>query len=334
MFPVECVARGQVAARHALHREHGRTADQHGAALKLVAEGMQLGGEVVDLRRDNVVRYQIAEQVEPEQRNLGQNLALAGDARAEHVVKGGDAVGGHHQQVVAHCIQIADLAAADERHNIVQIGFKQSSHARVLAFRKGIESRLSSGGRGLSIAALGMACAERETLDRGERKQELGWPDGIMKTRMNKELFRWPRGCDDDHRTEAAHRRNSKLSTWFGRRESVVFEPGDTRQQWKGEAAASFVCAGITSSRVLPTSSADYWSPFSSFSCHIALQAPPKRRVPSEAIFCVRLLLATQAPLDHQSSHPASSKLLPERSKPRCLRLAESKDLRLFFGEL
>jgi hypothetical protein len=44
-------------------------------------------------------------------------------------------------------------------------------------------------------------------------------------------------------------------------RKKVLFEPGDTRQQWKGEAAASFVCEGITSSRVLPTSSAGYWSP-------------------------------------------------------------------------
>jgi len=38
-------------------------------------------------------------------------------------------------------------------------------------------------------------------------------------------------------------------------------EPGDTRQQWKGEAAASFVHTGITSSRALPTSSVGYWSP-------------------------------------------------------------------------
>jgi hypothetical protein len=45
----------------------------------------------------------------------------------------------------------------------------------------------------------------------------------------------------------------------------VLLEPGDTRQLWKGEAAASFVCIGITSSRVLPTSSAGYWSP--SLSC-------------------------------------------------------------------
>jgi hypothetical protein len=62
----------------------------------------------------------------------------------------------------------------------------------------------------------------------------------------------------------------------------ALFEPGDTRQQWKGEAAASFVCEGITSSRALPTSSAGYWSPFSC--CE--MQAPPKRRDPSGAIFC------------------------------------------------
>jgi hypothetical protein len=45
----------------------------------------------------------------------------------------------------------------------------------------------------------------------------------------------------------------------------TFLEPGDTRQQWKGEAAASFVSAGITSSRMLPTSSVGYWSP--SLSC-------------------------------------------------------------------
>ena len=45
----------------------------------------------------------------------------------------------------------------------------------------------------------------------------------------------------------------------------TLLEPGDTRQQWKGEAAASFVSAGITSSRMLPTSSVGYWSP--SLSC-------------------------------------------------------------------
>ena len=52
------------------------------------------------------------------------------------------------------------------------------------------------------------------------------------------------------------------MSTWFrGRDTNALLEPGDTEQQWKGEAAASFVYAGITSSLALPTSSAGYWSP-------------------------------------------------------------------------
>ena len=46
-----------------------------------------------------------------------------------------------------------------------------------------------------------------------------------------------------------------------GTRTNVLLEPGDARLQWKGEAAASFVNAGITSSRALPTSSVGYWSP-------------------------------------------------------------------------
>jgi hypothetical protein len=53
----------------------------------------------------------------------------------------------------------------------------------------------------------------------------------------------------------------------------AFLEPGDTRQQWKGEAAASFVCAGITSSRMLPTSSVGYWSPLLSCSYTSASEA-------------------------------------------------------------
>lgn len=42
----------------------------------------------------------------------------------------------------------------------------------------------------------------------------------------------------------------------------ALFEPGDTKWPWKGEAAACFVYVGITSSRTLPTSSVGYWFPF------------------------------------------------------------------------
>jgi hypothetical protein len=75
----------------------------------------------------------------------------------------------------------------------------------------------------------------------------------------------------------------------------AFLEPGDTGQQWKGEAAASFVCAGITSSRALPTSSVGYWYPVIAIlfsvlneSFSVLMQAPPKRRYPSGANFCLK----------------------------------------------
>jgi len=56
-------------------------------------------------------------------------------------------------------------------------------------------------------------------------------------------------------------RETSIVSKVWRASKKALFEPADTRQQWKGEAAASFVCAGITSSRALPTSSVGYWYP-------------------------------------------------------------------------
>src|SRR5258707_5547463 len=70
---------------------------------------------------------------------------------------------------------------------------------------------------------------------------------------------------------------------------------------WKGEAAASLVLLGITSSRVLPTSSAGYWSP-SSYVTLLLKQAPPKRRLPSEAIFFVLTSAVTPARLANSTN--------------------------------
>ena len=54
-------------------------------------------------------------------------------------------------------------------------------------------------------------------------------------------------------------------------RKKALLEPGDTKRLWKGEAAASFVSTGITSSRALPTSSAGYWYPVILFSVYCNL---------------------------------------------------------------
>ena len=55
-------------------------------------------GERVDVQREQVVRHEIAHALEPEAGELGQHLALVGNAGAEHVVERGDAIGGDDEQ--------------------------------------------------------------------------------------------------------------------------------------------------------------------------------------------------------------------------------------------
>ena len=68
-------------------------------------------------------------------------------------------------------------------------------------------------------------------------------------------------------------------------RKKALLEPGDTKRLWKGEAAASFVSTGITSSRALPTSSAGYWSP--SLPCEKASASEEKRSF-GGVFFCLK----------------------------------------------
>jgi hypothetical protein len=61
-----------------------------------------------------VVRHEVAHPLEPERRELRQHFALVGNAGAEDVVEGGDAIGGDEEQVVSDLIDVADLAAPVE----------------------------------------------------------------------------------------------------------------------------------------------------------------------------------------------------------------------------
>ena len=61
---------------------------------------------------DQMVRDEIANQAEPERRELREHLALVRDARAEDVVEGGDAIGRDDQQLVAEIVDVAHLAAS------------------------------------------------------------------------------------------------------------------------------------------------------------------------------------------------------------------------------
>ena len=53
-------------------------------------------------------------RAEPERRQLREHPALVGNAGAEHVVEGGDAIGRDHDQVVADGVDVANLAAANQ----------------------------------------------------------------------------------------------------------------------------------------------------------------------------------------------------------------------------
>ena len=70
----------------------------------------QDGGEVVDVDRDQMMRNEVGDVVEPEGRQLREHAALVGDAGAEHVVERGDAIGGDDQQVLAEIVDVAHLA--------------------------------------------------------------------------------------------------------------------------------------------------------------------------------------------------------------------------------
>ena len=61
------------------------------------------------------MRHEIAHALEPERRQLRQDLALVGNARAEHVVERRDAIGRDDEQVVADLVDVAHLAAAVKR---------------------------------------------------------------------------------------------------------------------------------------------------------------------------------------------------------------------------
>ena len=95
---------GQVAAHHALDREH----------LQRQAHGGAAGDARGDLGRHNVVRDHVGEPVEPPQRHRRQDAALVRDRRGQHPVVRGDPVAGDEQQLaVRGAEQVAHLAGVE-----------------------------------------------------------------------------------------------------------------------------------------------------------------------------------------------------------------------------
>jgi len=103
---------GQIAARYAFDVDHFGALHQHGAAFELIAESAERRGILIHLRRQKMRWRQVAQKVEPENRELGQHFALVRDAGGQNVVESRDAVGGDDEKFVAHAIDIAHFAAS------------------------------------------------------------------------------------------------------------------------------------------------------------------------------------------------------------------------------
>src|SRR5205823_1602411 len=87
----------------------------HEAPGQLVAVVAQRGRKVRHHARDQVVLLKGIRLREPEDRQLGQDLAAVRDAVGQDAVERRDAIGGHHQQpVVGELVGVADLALREE----------------------------------------------------------------------------------------------------------------------------------------------------------------------------------------------------------------------------
>src|SRR5436190_5719169 len=108
----------QVAADHALDRDHLEPLHEHPAAPG-VARHVRI--------RDEVVRADVLRTVEPEDGQAGEHPSLVRDGRGVHHVVRGDPVGGDHQQaVLPDRVDVPDLALRDQLEVLERGGFAHS----------------------------------------------------------------------------------------------------------------------------------------------------------------------------------------------------------------
>ena len=104
---------GQIPADHALDGQRFRFAAKHAAPGELFGERLQLGGESGEVRGNKMIRDKV-QPLEPERGELGQHLAFSGDRVGQNAVESGKTVAGHQEHAVVRCVDLADLAAADQ----------------------------------------------------------------------------------------------------------------------------------------------------------------------------------------------------------------------------
>ena len=142
MAPVCLILRptgtGQITAHDAFHRQGPAFAHQHGAAGEHLVIRLQGGGEVRHRKGDHVVGHDVGQVPEPEGGEGGEDAALVRDGFVHDHVKGGHAVRGHQQEVVAQVVDVPHLALVAGKPG--EIG-GQHRGAHRLALRAGSISR-------------------------------------------------------------------------------------------------------------------------------------------------------------------------------------------------
>ncbi|MBA7589117.1 hypothetical protein ES708_31192 [subsurface metagenome] len=104
----------EVSPYNAFHRKGGRLSDQHAPPLQYLFMGGAFFGEVVHVRRDQVVCGDVFHLAKPEGGHLRQNLSLPGDGIGHNDVKGGYPVRCDDKEAVPHFVYIPHLAPAEE----------------------------------------------------------------------------------------------------------------------------------------------------------------------------------------------------------------------------
>ena len=101
-----------VSAYHALHRKHVGALHQHGTSTQLVGVFSDRRRILIHISRNQMVRNDVGEVIEPEQGDLAQDVSLVRDSRGQNVIEGGNAVGGNEEQLlVAYAVDVPHLAA-------------------------------------------------------------------------------------------------------------------------------------------------------------------------------------------------------------------------------
>jgi len=106
---------GEISAHHTLDGQRIGLSHDHRAALENRRMRPERSREVLDVRGDDVVRDRTLEELEPEERELIEDPALVGNPLGKHHVEGRQPVGGDDQKLRAEVIDVAHLAAAQER---------------------------------------------------------------------------------------------------------------------------------------------------------------------------------------------------------------------------